>query len=115
MIGRPDVPVRLLPWTSLEGKPCYLLGGGSGYVSRIADDMERVQLKMAVELLGHATCMLDDDTTTLPQFRYLVARMAESLSDLHRVAESRGARIPALGDEDDEIDENNEIDDEEDL
>jgi hypothetical protein len=89
----------------LEGKPCYLLGGGSGYVSRLADDMERVQLKMAVELLGHATDMLDDDTTTVPQLRFLVARMAESLNDVHRVAESRGARIPAPDDEDDQKDE----------
>ncbi|WBB58315.1 hypothetical protein O7599_22050 [Streptomyces sp. WMMC500] len=92
--------MRLLPWNSPEGKPCYLLGGGSGYVSRVADDIERVQLKMAVELLGHAGGMPDDDATTLPEFRYLVARMAESLTDVHRVAESRGARIPAPHDDD---------------
>ncbi|MFW6695097.1 hypothetical protein [Streptomyces sp. MAR4 CNX-425] len=96
---------RLLPWSSPEGKPCYLLGDGSGYVSRLADDVERVQLRMAVELRGHATGMLHDETTTLPQFRYLVACLVESLNAVHRIAESRGARIPAPDDEDDEDDE----------
>ncbi|MQY15414.1 hypothetical protein SRB5_55960 [Streptomyces sp. RB5] len=85
---------RLLPWTTPEGKPCYLLGDGKGQVSRVADDVERVQLIMAAELIGHAADMLDHGPTTLPQLRYLVARMAESLRAVHRVAESRGARIP---------------------
>ncbi|MEU1211271.1 hypothetical protein ABZ424_02165 [Streptomyces sp. NPDC005790] len=40
---------RLLPWTGLDGKPCYVLGDGAGYVSRIADDVESVQLGMAAE------------------------------------------------------------------
>lgn len=88
-------PVRLLPWTSPEGAPCYLLGGGDGYISRKADDVECAQLDMAVELLDHAADMLaDDEKVTSVQLRYLAARMAESLHNVHRIAESRGARIP---------------------
>ncbi|MFC9943145.1 hypothetical protein [Streptomyces pratensis] len=90
----PDA-ARLLPWAGPEGKPCYLLGDGAGYVSRIADDIESVQLGMAVELLDHAADMLDDRQVTAPQLRYVVARMAESLRDVHRIAESRGERLRA--------------------
>ena len=84
---------RLLPWTTAEGKPCYLLGGGRGYLSRVADNIESVQLGMAADLLDHAADMLADRTVTPPQFRFLSARLAESLRDVHRIAESRGARL----------------------
>ncbi|MZE78132.1 hypothetical protein [Streptomyces xinghaiensis] len=84
---------RLLPWSN-DGKPCYLLGGGGGYVSRLADDMECVQLGMAGELLGHAADLLGDPRATPPQLHFLAARLAESLRDVHRIAESRGARLP---------------------
>lgn len=100
MIGGPDAPLRLLPWSTPEGKPCYLRGDGDGPVSRIADDIERVQLTMADELLGHADDMLNDTTVTAPQLRYLAVRMTEALRDVRRVAESRGARIPVLADTD---------------
>jgi hypothetical protein len=85
--------VRLLPWATGEGKPCYLLGGGTGYVSRVADNIESVQLGMAADLLDHAADLLIDHRTTPPQVRFLADRLAESLRDVHRVAESRGARL----------------------
>ncbi|MEU3775165.1 hypothetical protein AB0F11_18505 [Streptomyces sp. NPDC032472] len=81
------------PRTTADGKPCFLVGGGQGYLSRVADDMERVQLGMALELLGHADDVLADYGATAAQLRYLSARMAESLRDVHRVAVSRGARM----------------------
>ncbi|MEU3407465.1 hypothetical protein ABZ766_26450 [Streptomyces sp. NPDC006670] len=84
---------RLLPWVTGEGQPCYLATDGQGYLSRVADDMERVQLGMAVELLGHADDMLTDYKATAAQLRYLGHRMAESLRDVHRIAVSRGARM----------------------
>lgn len=90
---------RLLPWAGPEGKRCYLLTDGTGYVSRLADDIESVQLRMAAELLGHAVDMLVDRRATSAQLRYLLARMSEALTDLHRIAESRGARLP-VADED---------------
>ncbi|MFE9254701.1 hypothetical protein [Streptomyces sp. NPDC006879] len=94
MIGRTADEGRLLPWVGPEGKPCYLIGDGHGYLSRVADNIERVQLGMAVELLDHADDMLADQHATSAQLRYLAACMAETLRDLHRIARSRGARLP---------------------
>ncbi|WP_431043598.1 hypothetical protein ACQUSR_18080 [Streptomyces sp. P1-3] len=86
---------RLLPWSSPEGKPCRLAGDGTGYVSRLADDMEAVQLRMGSELLGYAGQMLDDRKATTDELRFLGNRLRESLRDALRVAESRGERLPA--------------------
>ncbi|MEV7018035.1 hypothetical protein [Streptomyces sp. NPDC093991] len=103
MTHRPLTPARLLPWTSPEGKPCYLLTDGTGRLSRAADIAEAVQLDMAADLLAHLADLLDDDTpVTAAQLRYLLARTGEALTDVCRIAESRGARLradaPALTD-----------------
>jgi hypothetical protein len=37
--------------------------------------------------------LLADRRATPDQLRYVVARMAESLRDVHRIARSRGARL----------------------
>ncbi|MEV7400909.1 hypothetical protein AB0N93_10985 [Streptomyces sp. NPDC091267] len=89
--------LRLLPWSSPEGKACYVSGDGTGYVSRLADEMEAMQLSMCVELLDHADDMITDRDTTGDQLRFLAARMAESLRDVHRVALSRGLRLLGQG------------------
>lgn len=89
---------RLLPWTTVEGKPCYLVGDGTGYVSRLADDIEAVQLDMADDLLGHAAALLTERRVTSAELRYLALRLAESLRDVMRVAESRGARVARCAD-----------------
>ncbi|MGP4047533.1 hypothetical protein [Streptomyces sp. 2A115] len=94
MTGGRTEAARLLPWAGPEGKPCYLVTDGTGYVSRVADNIESVQLGMSVELLDHAADMLADHKATGPQLRFLAARMAEALRDVHRIAESRGARLP---------------------
>ncbi|MGW4872342.1 hypothetical protein [Streptomyces chartreusis] len=83
--------VRLLPWAGAEGKPCYLVSDGIGPVSRLADTVESVQLGMADNLLDHAADMLADRRATPAQRRFLLARMSESLTDVLRIAESRGA------------------------
>lgn len=85
---------RLLPWVGPEGKRCYVVTDGVGYVSRVADTVERLQLGMADGLLDHAAEMLADRRATSAQLRFLLARMAESLADVRRIAESRGARLP---------------------
>ncbi|GGT91957.1 hypothetical protein [Streptomyces lateritius] len=93
MIRPATEAARLLPWTGEEGKPCYLIGDGEGYVSRVADNIESVQLGMAADLLGHVQDLLSDRSATPEQLRYVVARLSESLREVHRVARSRGARL----------------------
>ncbi|GGV56533.1 hypothetical protein GCM10010294_02330 [Streptomyces griseoloalbus] len=90
-----DREPRLLPWTGADGKPCYLVTDGTGYLSRRADTVEDTQLAMADELLGHAADLLADRRVTEDQLRFLLARMRESLTDVCRIAESRGARLAA--------------------
>jgi hypothetical protein len=85
---------RLLPWTGADGKPGYLVGDGTGYVSRLADQIESMHLGMAGELLDHAAELLGEQRLTAEELRYLARRLSESLRDVKRVAESRGARLP---------------------
>ncbi|NUP15203.1 MAG: hypothetical protein HOZ81_03690 [Streptomyces sp.] len=87
-------PERLLPWTGSDGKPCYLSSDGTGYVSRVADQIESVQLGMADQLLGHAAELLAERHVTRRELHYLAQRLSEALRDVKRVAESRGARQP---------------------
>ncbi|MFD0334183.1 hypothetical protein ACFQZ0_14265 [Streptomyces erythrogriseus] len=92
----PATRPRLLPWSNLDGNPCYLVTDdtGTGRLSRLADEIEAVQLGMADDLLGHAVDLLGDTRATAPQLRYLAACLAEALHDVHRIARSRGARLP---------------------
>ncbi|MFJ7206352.1 hypothetical protein ACIQWR_22800 [Streptomyces sp. NPDC098789] len=85
---------RLLPWTSPEGKPCYLVGDGAGPVSRLADSMEAEQLDMAADLLDEAQCVLAELKWTPGELHLLAVQLTESLGAVHRVAESRGTRLP---------------------
>ncbi|MEU1277889.1 hypothetical protein [Streptomyces sp. NPDC005805] len=87
---------RLLPWTGPEGKPCYLIPDehSAGTVSRLADGIESVQLRIGHQLLLHAQALLDEHGAGAPELRYLAARLTESLRDALRVADSRGARLP---------------------
>ncbi len=89
--------VRLLPWTGPQDKPCYVLGDGRGYVSRVADGIESIQLGMADDLLGHAADLLADRRVTGGELHFLASRLSESLRNVKRVAESRGARLDAVG------------------
>lgn len=91
--AQPLTPMRLLPWVGDDGRPCYVVGDGTGYVSRRADEVEATQLAMATELLGHAADLLGDRRATAPQVRFLAGCLTRALRDVHRVAESRGARL----------------------
>ncbi|MCT9075017.1 hypothetical protein [Streptomyces fulvoviolaceus] len=98
---------RLLPWSSPDGKPCF---DGHSYLSRVADNIESVQLGMAGELLDHAADMLADHKATPDQLRFVLARMSEALRDVHRIAQSRGARMPVPDtDEDDSTVQSGEV------
>ncbi|MDT0612868.1 hypothetical protein [Streptomyces lancefieldiae] len=83
---------RLLPWVGSGGKPCYLLTDGGGRLSRMADVIETTQLDMAEDLLEHAADLLADARATPEQLRFCLTRMREALTDVHRIAVSRGMR-----------------------
>ncbi|MGW0828681.1 hypothetical protein [Streptomyces sp. NPDC002845] len=87
---------RLLPWTTPDGRPCYLSTDGRGYLSTLADSIEAVQLGMGEELLEHAREVLAPGARALSatEYRWLAGRLSEALTDALRVAESRGQRIP---------------------
>ncbi|WP_438487604.1 hypothetical protein [Streptomyces sp. S186] len=87
---------RLLPWTSSEGKPCYLLASdGTGYISRMADQIEAAQIDSAADLIEEAHHVLRERTWTPGEIHLLAADLTASLTDVRRVAVSRGARLPA--------------------
>ncbi|WFB11625.1 hypothetical protein LRS74_13360 [Streptomyces sp. LX-29] len=87
---------RLLPWTTPDGRPCYLSTDGRGYLSTLADSIEAVQLGMGEELLERAREVLAPGARALSatEYRWLASRLAEALTDALQVAESRGQRIP---------------------
>lgn len=92
--------LRLLPWSGPEGKPCYVSGDGTGYVSRVADTMEANQLDAAAELIVEAKYVLAERAWTPGELHLLAVQLTESLVDVHRVAESRGARLPVSAQDD---------------
>ncbi|MCX4907630.1 hypothetical protein [Streptomyces sp. NBC_00878] len=86
--------LRLLPWLGPDGKPCYLSTDDSdGHMSRLADNIEAVQLGMAAELLKQAQELLDDGDTEAEELRLLAAQLTGALRDALRVATSRGCRL----------------------
>lgn len=72
---------RLLPWTTPEGKPCYLSTNGTGYLSSLADSIETVQLDMGGELLTYARDILAPGAKTVSgtEYRWLACRLTEAL------------------------------------
>ncbi|MFD5267492.1 hypothetical protein [Streptomyces sp. NPDC058335] len=83
--------LRLLPWSGPEGKPCYLsTDDKGGYMSRLADNIEKNQLDMAAILLEHAANTLDDEGTDSEDLRRLTRELTGTLRDVLRVATSRG-------------------------
>ncbi|WP_438487755.1 hypothetical protein [Streptomyces sp. S186] len=95
--GRP----RLLPWTTPDGNPCFLLpGDGTGYVSRLADRMEAEQLGSADVLIEEAERVLSGRAWTAGEIQLLAVQLKDSLVVVRRVAESRGARLPVPDDPD---------------
>jgi len=88
--------LRLLPWATPDGLPCYLSTDGGGYLATLADGIEEVQLTMSQELLDHARGVLAPGERALTdvEYRWLACRLTEALTDALRVADSRGQRIP---------------------
>ncbi|WP_369224517.1 hypothetical protein AB5J52_27330 [Streptomyces sp. R39] len=90
---------RLLPWPSLEDKPCYLFtDDNGGLLSRLVDDLEAVQLATSTDVLGRARQVLDDPMSPYAEVRYVDIRLADCIKGALRVAESRGMRLAAADD-----------------
>ncbi|MFJ4032987.1 hypothetical protein [Streptomyces griseoluteus] len=82
--------LRLLPWVGPEGKPCYLsTDDRGGYLSRLADNIEAVQLGFAAELLEQAPQTLDDADAEPDEIHSLARELTGALRDVLRVAISR--------------------------
>ncbi|MDX3227290.1 hypothetical protein [Streptomyces sp. ME19-01-6] len=91
--------LRLLPWSDPDGKPCYLAAdSGDSPLSRKADEIEALQLDMGAQLLSHAAALLADSKASSRELRFLAHRLTEALTDVLRVAESRGERLLACDD-----------------
>ncbi|MGW3804464.1 hypothetical protein [Streptomyces clavifer] len=83
--------LRLLPWSGPGGKPCYLsTDDPGGYVSRLADSIEAIQLDTASELVEEASEALDNQDASLDEMRCLVKELTGAMRDIFRVATSRG-------------------------
>ncbi|MFF2899141.1 hypothetical protein [Streptomyces sp. NPDC057966] len=83
--------LRLLLWLGPGNKPCYLsTDDPDGYMSRLADSIEAIQLGTANELLEEASDALDNQGTSLDAMRCLVKELTGALQDVYRVATSRG-------------------------
>ncbi|MFI9233891.1 hypothetical protein [Streptomyces rimosus] len=108
-----SVHPRLLPWPGLAGQRSYLVtDDNGGILSRLADEMEEVQLAMGAELLDHATEILEDRKAGALEFRFLSTRLCEALRDALRVAESRGGLLAEHDDAAAESEERQALDDE---
>ena len=87
--------LRLLPWTTPDGKPCYLsTDSDRSMVSRLADEIEAAQLDSGEQVLAGAREVLADPGAGERAVRFALTRAAECLEDALRVAASRGRRIP---------------------
>ncbi|MEU9114641.1 hypothetical protein AB0D04_23330 [Streptomyces sp. NPDC048483] len=87
-------PLRLLPWPGQRGKRLYLsTDGPDSRLARAADATEIIQLAMAAELLDHSTAMLTQYRPTTDELRHLSSCLTSSLTDVLRIAESRGGRL----------------------
>ncbi|MFD4860050.1 hypothetical protein [Streptomyces atratus] len=85
--------IRLLPWTGADGKPCHLSTDGTGPLSRLADQIEYVQLGLAGKLLDHVRVVLSSAAPEASELRLLTAQLADALHDALLIAESRGDRL----------------------
>ncbi|MGC5541113.1 hypothetical protein OH733_17995 [Streptomyces griseus] len=88
--------LRLLPWSGSGDKPCYLsTDDPDGYMSRLADSIEEIQLGTARALLEEASEALDDQNASLDEMRCLVKELTGALRDIFRIATSRGHLLAA--------------------
>ncbi|MGP3977573.1 hypothetical protein ACTWQF_26885 [Streptomyces sp. 8N114] len=81
--------MRLLPWVSDMGKPCYLVGDPDGVVATFADRVEEHQLAAAQAVLAEAHAVLDEPAAGALALRLALKKVVASLADVLRIVESR--------------------------
>ncbi|RSN38804.1 hypothetical protein DMH12_37290 [Streptomyces sp. WAC 04229] len=87
----PQNELRLLRWSGPDGKPCHLSTDDSGgYMSRLADNIEAVQLVMATDLLERAVGVLGDQDAGRDDLRLMLTEVTRTLRDVVPAATSRG-------------------------
>ncbi|MFI1225603.1 MULTISPECIES: sulfatase [unclassified Streptomyces] len=87
--------LRLLPWRSDEGKPCYLsTGDPNSRFSRLADEMEEEQIECGNVVLEGAQEVLADGSAGEVALRFALTQAVLSLREVLVVAHSRGRRLP---------------------
>ncbi|MFE2489545.1 hypothetical protein ACFXGR_41090 [Streptomyces mirabilis] len=86
--------LRLLPWVSPDGKPCYLDSDGhSSFLSQLADNIETEMTRAAEDVLVQAEEVLSDPRANSRALRLALVRTTHSLSNVLRIAQSREARL----------------------
>ncbi|MDX3381185.1 hypothetical protein PV682_06930 [Streptomyces niveiscabiei] len=86
--------MRLLPWVSDKGMPCYLsTDNPESRMSRLADRVEAELLDSARDVLGHAKDLLRDSAPKYRELAFAGKQLAAALEDALRVAKSRGGRL----------------------
>ncbi|MGP3985510.1 hypothetical protein [Streptomyces sp. 3N207] len=95
-----DEDLRLLPWTSDTGKPCYLAPGAEGgMISALADATEDRQITDAARVLGECEAVLAQPAAGALALRLALTAAVRALGDVLRVAHSRGLRLGACDDD----------------
>ncbi|MER5548016.1 hypothetical protein ABT072_37565 [Streptomyces sp. NPDC002589] len=85
--------LRLLPWSTPEGKPCYLsTDSDHSRLSLLADEVEAAQVRSGEQVLAGAKAVLADRTAGEMAVRFALTRASESLEEVLRAAVSRGTR-----------------------
>lgn len=86
--------LRLLPWESETGQPCFVdADDPDGPVSRLADAIEAEQLLDAADVLEGAKAVLADQEAGEFALRQTLRATTQVLRAALRVADSRGARL----------------------
>ncbi|MFJ5832398.1 hypothetical protein [Streptomyces sp. NPDC093089] len=85
---------RLLPWAGPDGKPCHLIGDGTGRLARLADQVETVQLGLARQTLERARAALDGPPPGTGELRLLAGQLSDALRDALLIAECRAPSAP---------------------
>lgn len=86
--------LRLLPWITPDGNPCYLnTDNVNSHLSRLADRLEGEQLGLASDLMDLASDVLNAEDADPEELHLLATNLGGALRDVLRVAESRGNRL----------------------